>query len=312
VSPPTVLVLGGGPDAEHAVSVDSSRAVAAAIDAGGRYRAKLAIFDTHEPPLGAMEGEVVFPVLHGPWGEGGPLQRLLEADGRPFVGCGGRAARLAIDKLHTKQLALSLGVATPPAATFHPRDGAPPIDTPLVVKPVHEGSSVGLRICRSRADWPAARAAAADDIARGAIGACMVEPLIAGAELTVGVLLGEALPIVRIEPASGVYDYDAKYARDDTRYSVAPELPPGLADSVVRDSLRLARAIGCAMLCRVDFLAPADGPPQLLEVNTMPGFTSHSLLPKAAAHAGLPMPALCERLIDEAIARHANARPPRA
>lgn len=307
MSTKTVLVLGGGPDAEHAVSVDSSTAVARAINKGGRYAADLLIFDRLTlDGLRALPGGVVFPVLHGPWGEGGPMQRLLEADGRPFVGCGSKAARTAIDKLHTKEAALDLGIPTAPASILHPLDDVPPIDLPLVLKPVHEGSSVGLAICTTMDQWHAGVQAARAALASGATAAFMVEPMTKGRELTVGVVAGEALPVVEIAPADGVYDYAAKYARDDTRYVVDPPLPEGAAHAMQRDALKLAEALGCAMLARVDFMLDERRGPMLLEANTMPGFTSHSLLPMAAARTGLAMPDLCTRLVDDALARHAG------
>lgn len=304
MNPIEVLVLGGGPDAEHDVSLQSSQAVARAIDQTGRYRASLRVVGRlSQDELAALPGRVVFPVLHGPWGEGGPLQRLLEADGRPFVGCRWPAARLAIDKLATKQCALSLGIASAPSAVLHPLDDRPPLPLPVVLKPVHEGSSVGLAVCRDAAQWEQALAMARSMLADGRASAFMVEPLITGRELTVGIVADGALPIIEIIPAAGVYDYSAKYDRDDTRYVPDPALPGGLGQAIQRQALRLARAMGCAMLARVDFLLDEQAGPRLLEVNTMPGFTAHSLLPMSARHAGMDMPALCATLLDQALAR---------
>ncbi len=304
-----VLVLGGGPDAEHEVSLNSSAAVLAALNQSGRYVAHREVIGALTlDQLRALPGDVVFPVLHGPWGEGGPMQRLLEADGRPFVGCGSLAARAAIDKLLTKQACLRLGIATGPAAVLHPLDDVPPIALPLVLKPVHEGSSVGLAICKTMDQWFAAVQLARAALAGGQSAAFMVEPLTKGRELTVGIVAGEAMPIVEITPADGVYDYAAKYTREDTRYVVDPPLPDGVAHAMQRDALRLAEALGCAMLARVDFMLGEHGP-QLLEANTMPGFTSHSLLPMSAARAGLAMPALCAALVDDALARHYAHQP---
>ena len=305
-----VLVLGGGPDAEHEVSLNSSAAVAQALAESARYAVRREVIGALSlDQLRAMPGAVVFPVLHGPWGEGGPMQRLLEADGRPFVGCGALAARAAIDKLYTKQVALSLGIATGPAAVLCALDDAPPIALPLVLKPVHEGSSVGLAVCHTLEQWHDAAHVARQMLAAGQTAAFMVEPYANGRELTVGVVAGESLPIVEIAPASGVYDYDAKYTRDDTRYVVDPPLPEGIAHAVQRDALRLARAMGCDMLARVDFLLDEQRGPRLLEVNTMPGFTSHSLLPMSAARMGLSMPQLCAKLVDDALARYRELRP---
>jgi len=304
-----VLVLGGGPDAEHEVSLNSSAAVLAALNQSGRYAAHREVIGALTlDQLRALPGDVVFPVLHGPWGEGGPMQRLLEADGRAFVGCGSRAARAAIDKLLTKQACLQLGIVTSPSAVLHPLDDMPPIALPLVLKPVHEGSSVGLAICSTMEQWFAALQSARAALASGRSAAFMVEPLTKGRELTVGIVAGEAMPIVEITPADGVYDYAAKYTREDTRYTVDPPLPEGVGHAMQRDALRLAETLGCPMLARVDFMLDEHGP-QLIEANTIPGFTGHSLLPMAAARAGLAMPALCATLVDDALARHRTHKP---
>ncbi len=144
-----VLVLGGGPDAEREVSLWSSKAVAEALTSLGRYRVRYEIIGKLTgAELKKLPGEVVFPVLHGGWGEGGPLQELLEADGRAFVGCGPAAARLAMDKLATKMASVKAGVLTAPSAVFNPADEGCPLAFPVVMKPVHEGSSVGVRIVR--------------------------------------------------------------------------------------------------------------------------------------------------------------------
>ncbi|MEO1008105.1 MAG: D-alanine--D-alanine ligase [Planctomycetota bacterium] len=303
-----VLVLGGGPDAEHAVSLESSRAVADALAQHGGFEVHREVVGAlTQADLAALPGEVIFPVLHGPWGEGGRLQRLLEGDGRPFVGCGSRAARAAIDKMFAKQVAITLGIPTPPAAVFHPTDDAPPLDPPLVLKPVHEGSSVGLHICRSAEDWHAALPEARASIARRETACFMAERFTQGRELTVGVLAGRALPLIEIAPSAGVYDFAAKYERDDTTYAVAPGLPPGVTETLQQQSLALADALGCGAICRVDFILDGNGRGQFLEANTMPGFTAHSLLPMAAAHDGLDMPAICGLLVERALAHTPDA-----
>lgn len=293
-----VLVLGGGPDAERKVSLVSAAAVAEALRLVGEFEVVERTIDrVRRDDLRAMPGDVVFPVLHGAFGEGGPLQELLEADGRPFVGSGSAASRLAMDKAATKAAAVRLGVPTPAFTIFDPRDEGCALPLPVVLKPVHDGSSVGLHLCRDRAEWHAAHAAALAD-ARGNPGRVyMVEQMIHGRELTVGLLDGAPLPIVEIVPADGVYDYEAKYHRDDTRYVVSPALPPGAGEAVQRAAAAVAGALGVRHMARADFILDAAGIPWLLEVNTIPGFTGHSLLPMAARSAGLEMPALCARLV---------------
>ncbi|MEL6330723.1 MAG: D-alanine--D-alanine ligase [Planctomycetota bacterium] len=277
------------------MSLRSAAEVAGALRAHGG-------FEVHEVTIGRPTLEeiagwpagVVVPVLHGPWGEGGPMQSLLEASGRAYVGCGPRAARLAMDKMATKLACVRAGASTLPAAVLNTGDPEPPLGLPLIIKPVHEGSSVGLFVCRDRASWDAARSRV-DRVS-------MVEPFCAAREITVGLIdAGDgslvALPPVEIRAATGVYDFEAKYGRDDTEYVVGPELPEGVGARCGRDALGAARELGVRHLARVDFLVDGEGSCWLMEVNTMPGFTAASLLPKAAAASGLDMPGLCARLV---------------
>lgn len=300
----SVLVLGGGPDAEREVSLNSAREVAAALR--GRFDVTERVIDRVTiDDLRSMPGDVIFPALHGRWGEGGPLQDLLELDARPYVGSRPRPARLAMDKIATLHAAATIGIPTTPTAILDPRDDGSPIDLPIVVKPVHDGSSVGLHICRTLHDWDAALAAVRDDLRQHPDRSYMIEPYILGSELTVGLLDNQPLPIIRIEAASGVYDYDAKYLRDDTRYVIDPDLPPGVDAQVKHWAVQLACALGVRHVARVDFMLASEGPhagvPILLEINTMPGFTTHSLVPMAARATGLDMAALCARLIKLAL-----------
>lgn len=304
----TVLVLGGGPDAEREVSINSAAGVAEGLRRSGRYDAVERTIDrVTGDQLRAMPGDVVFPLLHGSYGEGGPLQDLLELDGRPYVGSGPRAARLAMDKLATKLSAAKIGVPTPDACALNLRDDQCPIAFPVVVKPVHDGSSVGLHIVRAADAWPCVREQVIEDARAHPDRVYLVERYIAGRELTVGLIDGRALPTIHIVPADGAYDYDAKYTRDDTRYLLDPELPPGVDERIKAHAAALCATLGVRHLARVDFILDQSGTAWLLEVNTMPGFTSHSLVPKAARHAGTEMPELCATLVDLALRDAADA-----
>lgn len=298
----SVLVLGGGPDAEREVSLKSSATVAQALQDHGCVVHREIIQKPSATELAALPGDVVFPVLHGGWGEGGPLQDLLELGDRPYVGCRPGAARMAMDKLATKLAAARCGVLTADAAVINPRDEGCPIAYPVVIKPVHEGSSVGVHFCKNAADWASARAKVLADMAAHPGRLYMIERAVLNArELTVGVLDGEALPIIEITAAVAFYDYEAKYNRNDTNYKVNPALPAGLEMSIQDRAVRLAREIGVRHLCRVDFLLDSQGAAWLLELNTLPGFTDHSLFPMAARATGLETPALCGRLVDLAV-----------
>ena len=312
----TVLVLAGGPDAEHEVSINSAGAIVKALRESGTHEVHHHVIAKNEAveferTLASLPGDVIFPALHGLWGEGGPLQDLLEADARPYVGSGPAAARLAMDKVSTKLHAAALGIPTAVSAILGPVPcGGPdrcPLPLPVVLKPTHEGSSVGLYLCYSDADWASARdTAMADSRATGR--SYLIERLVGGIELTVPLLGSDegsgpirALPVIQITPADGTYDYAAKYTRGDTVYTVEPDLADGVTARLQRDAVALAERLGVRHLARVDFMLPADGDwagvPQLLEANTMPGFTSTSLLPKAAAHTGMGFAALCDHLV---------------
>lgn len=324
---PHVLVLGGGPDAEREVSIKSSTTIAAGLNASGRYTAKLEIIDTLTPAqLAAMPGEVVFPYLHGPWGEGGPLQDILEdptasppdTEGgkgdtvRPFVGSSARASRAAMDKIATKGVALELGIPTPPMWVLNPRDPVCPTRLPVIVKPVHEGSTIGLHVCRTHAAFAAAvdavRSEHASRLREGlAPRTYMIEPMVPGREVTVGVVDGTALPIIEIRPKDGLYDYEAKYTRDDTQY-LFDTLPEPLAKKVAKYTTRLFKALSLRHLARADFIVDESATPWLLEINTTPGFTDHSLVPKASRHAGVDVPTLCANLVDLAVRDHEARR----
>jgi D-alanine-D-alanine ligase len=256
--------------------------------------------------LKALPGDCIMPILHGSFGEGGPLQDIMEQDGRPYVGCRPAAARLAMDKLATKLCASRNGIPTAEAHAFNINDQACPLPIPVVVKPVHDGSSVGLHICKDQAAYTAARRDVEADIRSKPGRVYMIERYIAGKELTVGLIDGQPLPIIHIAPAEGTYDYEAKYKRKDTQYNVDPQLPPGITEKVKDYAVRLGKAIGIRHVSRVDFLLDAQGQPWLLEINTMPGFSATSLVPKAAAHIGTDMPSLCAKLVEFALrdARH--------
>ncbi len=309
----SVLVLGGGPDAERQISITSATAVhQGCLDAG--LDAKLLIIDqpaTEE--IASWKADVIFPVLHGKFGEGGQLQYRLQEAGCVFVGSKAQSSRIAMDKLATKLIAAQLNIPTTQSALLDPEDlknpgqAVCPIAPPLVIKPVADGSSCGLYICQDHASWIKALSTIAQSTAPPI---SMIEPQIIGRELTISVLddgtgILNHLPIIEIVPKSGIYDYQAKYDRNDTIYTLSPDLADDLVSNLQHWSLSLCRAIGVRHLGRVDFMLDESGYPWLLEINTMPGFTPTSLLPKAAAAAGLPMPELCKHLVNAAIGQHA-------
>jgi D-alanine-D-alanine ligase len=305
-----VRVLGGGPDAEREVSIASATGVhQGCIDAG--LDAELMIVDTPSvEDITQWDTDVIFPVLHGKFGEGGELQQRLEQARVSFVGSGLRASALAMDKLATKLIASQIKIPTPTACVLDAgkliTDGfiTPPIELPVVVKPVHDGSSVGLYICKTQDDWQSALIEIRKDLQQQPTRTYMIEDFTAGRELTASVISDpnqlsqlRTLPLIEIAPKQGVYDYEAKYARDDTIYTVDPEIDPVIVDEIQIKAKQICFTLGVKHLARVDFLLDANGGWVMLEVNTMPGFTPTSLLPMAAGAIGLTMPMLCEHLV---------------
>jgi len=298
-----ILVLMGGPDAEREVSLSSGREVAAALRASGRFTVVDQVID--RPTIFELKSlasdcraDAVFPVLHGSWGEGGPLQELLEQLNLPYVGSQPRPAALAMDKMQTKALVSVEGVPTPPAQELDIASRCS-IKPPLVLKPVDDGSSVDMRICRNEAEVAAARKAL-----HPRRGRLMAEAYIQGREITAGIVLDEPLPLIEIIPAVEYYDYQAKYSRDDTRYVIDPDLPAGIAERCLEIAMTAYRTLGCRDIARVDIMLDGSRP-WFLELNTMPGFTTHSLVPMAARRRGVEMPELCARLAWHALERSA-------
>lgn len=297
-----VMVLAGGPDRERDVSLASGAQVAAALREAGH---EVVQHDITPEDLSALDAftarphDVIFPVLHGAWGEGGGLQAILEERGLPFVGSGADASRLCMDKNATK-LALCRQKLPTPTWEVVEAGHAPVMTPPVVIKPLREGSSIDLFICRNRKQVAAAMKKLA-----GRHDRLLVEHYVAGRELTVGVLERDAdgafaLPPIQIVPATSFYDYKAKYERDDTKYRFDIE-PAALIERVKQLAVQAHRLLGCRHLSRVDFMVDRDDQPFVLEVNTLPGFTAHSLLPMAAAHAGMAMPALVDHLVRQAV-----------
>ncbi|MFA9477283.1 D-alanine--D-alanine ligase [Phycisphaerales bacterium AB-hyl4] len=297
-----VLVLAGGPDREREVSLVSGAAVAAALgEAGHEVRQS----DVGPGDLSALDafvqwdGDVIFPVLHGRWGEGGGLQRVLDERALPYVGCRAEAAALCMDKGATKQVLVEQGLPTPTGAVVE--RGAlttlQGVEAPCVVKAVDEGSSFGMAICQT-----ADEATAAVGRLLGEYERVVVEQYVKGMEVTVGVIDAaegegvEGLPAIQIVPAGAFYDFQAKYESDATQYRFDVALPGEVMAEIQRLALQAYEVLGVRHMGRVDFLVDEQGRPWILEVNTIPGFTSHSLLPMAAAKAGLAMPALVDRL----------------
>jgi len=294
-----VLVLAGGPDRERAVSLDGGRQVAKALREAGHEVLQRDIMPDDLSALDEYDkwgGDVVFPVLHGVWGEGGGLQRVLSDRDVCYVGSGPAAAGLCINKHLTKLMVAEHGVATPESQLLLAGQKRT-LNAPVVVKALEEGSTFGLSICKTQTQADAACVLLGRDYPK-----LLVERYVPGKELTVGVIGDEddgpvALPVIQIVPAGECYDYDAKYERDDTQYLFDIDLPDETLQRVRDWSLTAYRVLGVRHLCRVDFMVDEFDRPWFIEVNTMPGFTTHSLLPMAARRAGMDLARLTDRLV---------------
>jgi len=281
-----VALLMGGPGAEREVSLRSGAAVAEALRACG---ARVSDLDVSGPGFTLPpETDLVFNIIHGTFGEDGDLQDLLDRTGIPYTGEGARGSRLAFDKIETKILFDRCGVPTVAWETLLP-GATPSLPFPMVVKAPRQGSSVGVHIVRTEADL----APAMEDCFQYGE-RVLAEGFFSGRELTVGILGDEALPIVEIVPHEGFYDYEHKYTKGASEYHVPAMLPEEQTRAVQKAALDAHRALGLEVYSRVDVLLAPDGAMNVLEINTIPGMTATSLLPKAAGIAGFDFPALCE------------------
>jgi D-alanine-D-alanine ligase len=298
-----VTVLYGGPSAEREVSLVSGRAVIEGLKSMGH-----AVFASDVSPddLSGLghPADVIFPVLHGSFGESGELQEILEQRKLPFVGSGSKASRLGMDKVAMKEAWKRGGLPTPAWRVIdakHAND-PPPIPGACVVKPIDSGSSIDVFVCKAPAECEAESAAAIKSVA-GKHGRALVEKFISGIELTIGLLEEKPLAPIRIVPKGEFFDFHAKYKANDTEH----RFDTGLPENVVRrcqELVREANAIaGARDLARVDLIVDANNDPYLLEINTLPGFTPKSLLPEAAKHAGIEFGPLVDRLVKRAAAR---------
>ena len=297
-----ITVMLGGPSAEREVSLRTGAAAAKALRSLGHEVSEL---DPRTPEWSLpARTDVVFLALHGTYGEDGTVQRQLDWLGVPYTGCGAEASRIAFDKVLTKQRCLGQGVPTARFVTLNDAGAPlpPRLPLPLVVKPVRQGSSVGLQFVNRLEEWPAALAEALKFDSE-----VVVEEKVIGRETTVAILGGQVLPVVEVRPKTGGYDYRNKYTAGATDYFCPADFDAATTQRIQSAAFGAFAAIGGRDYARVDIMVRADGSPVVLEVNTLPGMTETSLLPKAAAAAGMNYAELCQRMIDLALGRKAAA-----
>jgi len=294
-----VAVLLGGRSAEREISLRSGGMV---IDALKNANVDAHAFDPKDQGLEqliAQRFDRVFIALHGRFGEDGTVQGALEYLGIPYTGSGVMASALAMDKWRTKLLWQAAGISTPPYESLTTKSDFAAVGDrlglPLMMKPAREGSSIGMsKVTSVEKIGPAYELAAEyDDVV-------IAERFIEGVEVTVAILDGEALPIIRLETPRIFYDYEAKYFADDTRYICPSGLPEAQERRIQDEALRAFQLIGCSGCGRVDVMIDGAGTTYLLEVNTIPGMTDHSLVPMAARARGIDFGALCLRILEAA------------
>ena len=296
-----IAVLLGGTSAEREVSLNSGTAVLNALRKQGYDAYPI---DPKEFPVATLKEQGfdrVFNILHGRGGEDGTMQGLLEQIGIPYTGCGVMASALTMDKMRTKMLWKAFGlpvaemeiVTVENRATLNPESVVKKLGLPLMVKPSLEGSSVGLTKVKTMEELESAV-----DFALKFDRTVLIEEWLAGDEFTVPVLNNEVLPSIKIVPEGEFYDYDAKYISDNTQYFC----PAGLSDAREQELRRLVKqaydVVGCRGWSRIDVMADAEGKFRLVEVNTNPGMTSHSLFPKSAATVGYSFEQLVEKILE--------------
>ena len=297
-----IAVLTGGIGTERDISIQSGQCVSRALISAGF---DVVTADIQPDNLDILEDssiDVFFPALHGEFGEDGRLQQILKDKSLVYTGSGPTASKLAFDKIASKKLFSKAGVTTPEAVEFNAESDFSQIEKRLkyfkdgfVIKPISQGSSVGISIISDMKQI----FNTANQILHE-YGDCMIEQFIPGREITVSILKEKTLPIIEIRSQTGFYDYQAKYIDEQTEYLFDTISEPDLIAKIERYAMDCFCALGCRHFARVDFILSEQAIPYVLEVNTIPGFTTHSLLPKAAAKANLTMSDLCSKIVETA------------
>jgi len=297
-----IAVLAGGISSERQVSLISGQNVYEALQKAGFETVFFDITPNNMSILDDPSINVFFPILHGQFGEDGQLQKILEEKKLCFTGSGSESSRKSFDKLLSKQTFFHAHLPIARHLIIRADDTESALIPMLeklakkyVVKPVRQGSSVGVTITDD------IQTAAASAIACfQQYGDCMVEEFITGREITVGILNGTALPIIEIRSKAVFYDYQAKYESDATEYLFDTIDDEDLVREIQQDAVTCFDELGCRHLARVDFILTKPGIPYILEINTLPGFTSHSLLPMAAGKVGINTPQVCRQIVEAA------------
>lgn len=302
-----VAVLMGAIGSERQVSLASGKCVADAL----KKIPSLEVIEHDFLPdkpwiLDDKSIDVFFLVFHGEFGEGGDMQEICERKHLLFTGCDSKSSRLAFDKMVCKNALLKAGISAPQAVEIRKSKQLADLNQKLifsdkfVIKPIRQGSSVGVQIVKGIENVKVAAEECFYEF-----GDCMVEQFITGREITIGVLGNNTLPVIEIKTARNFYNYDAKYNDNETQYLFDTIQDEHLLKKINDTALKSFKALGCRDFSRVDLILTDDGIPYVIEINTIPGFTNHSLLPKAAAKAGMDMSQLCMKILQATLKRKA-------
>jgi D-alanine-D-alanine ligase len=304
-----VAVLMGAVGSERQVSLTSGKCVAQALRAIPSLEVIEHDFLPDKPwILDDKSVDIFFLVFHGEFGEGGDMQEICERKKLLFTGCDSKSSRIAFDKMACKKVLQSAGVAVAPVVEIRKAKELEDLsnkinfasDKKFVVKPIRNGSSVGVKIIEGFENvQPAAEECYYE------FGDCMVEKFISGREITVGIVDDKVLPVIEIRTSRDFYNYDAKYNDDQTQYLFDTIQDEKLLAKIDDTALKSFKAAGCRDFSRIDMIINQNGIPYVIEINTIPGFTSHSLLPKAAAKTGMDMSQLCMKIIETTLRRKA-------
>ena len=297
-----VGVLAGGPSSERDISLRSGKAVHNALLSQGLNAVLLDVKDSIRDVIATNVIDVAFIALHGKFGEDGTVQKMLEDASIPYTGSDVEASRLALDKITSKEVFIKNSIPVPAYVVFEKNiysiDDADSLGYPLVVKPQFEGSSIGLSIVREK------------KLLKGSLDKAfqygdrlLLERYIEGRELTVGILENKALPVIEIVTRNKVYDYEAKYKNADTKYLVPAKINKDAYEKASLLGVMAHKALGCNSFSRVDIMMKENGDMFVLEVNTIPGMTERSLLPKAAEAIGLRFSDLCVKILENALSK---------
>ena len=298
-----VAILTGGIGAERDISLQSGKCVEKALKTAN---VNVSMYDIAPSSLGVLEEkniDIFFLALHGPFGEDGQLQQILEDKHLIYTGSGPTASRLAFDKMASKKAFTAAGLKVAGAVEFREDSDRLQLEKELakfsnifVVKPVRQGSSVGVSIVNG-----IDRALTTAEECLTSFGDCMIEEFIPGAEVTVGILAGQTLPLIEVRAKNNFYDYHAKYVDGQTQYLFDTIADAALVTEIEKAAMDCFNTLNCRHFARVDFIVGDDNIPYPLEVNTIPGLTTHSLIPKAAEKSGMTVSDLCIKIIQIAM-----------